>query len=92
MSTNPDPTAILDQLGAKWSPAFSRPGPLVITSRDCVLCGPARDCSCRPCSAQQHNVYYLATGRPEFEPCGMTIQPNGECPRGHLFDNDTLCH
>ena len=92
MSTNPDPTAILDQLGAKWSPAFSRPGPLVITSRDCVLCGPERDCQCRQCPATQHNRYYLATGRPEFEPCGMTIQPNGECPRGHLFDNDTLCH
>lgn len=41
-----DPKVILDQLGAKWSPAFSRPGPLVFTSRDCVLCGPDQDCRC----------------------------------------------
>ena len=46
MSTNPDPMQILDSLGAKWSPAFSRPGPLTITSRDCVLCGPQQDCIC----------------------------------------------
>jgi hypothetical protein len=37
---------ILGQLGAKWSPAFSRPGPLIFTARDCVLCGPDQDCRC----------------------------------------------
>lgn len=41
-----DPVATLDGLGAKWSPAFTRPGPLVFTSRDCVLCGPQQDCRC----------------------------------------------
>jgi hypothetical protein len=33
-------------LGAKISPAFTRDGPLRITSRDCVMCGPATDCIC----------------------------------------------
>jgi len=39
----------LDQLGAKWSPAFSRPGPLTFTARDCVICSalnPGTDCIC----------------------------------------------
>lgn len=35
-----------DRLGAQWSPAIGRPGPLEITARDCVLCGPGRDCDC----------------------------------------------
>jgi hypothetical protein len=38
--------AALNWLGAKWSPALTREGPLTITSRDCVLCGPAMDCIC----------------------------------------------
>jgi hypothetical protein len=46
MSTPQTPREILDQLGAKWSPAFSRPGPLTFTARDCVLCGPHQDCRC----------------------------------------------
>jgi len=41
-----DPLAALASLGAKWSPAFTRPGPLEITARDCVLCGPDQDCDC----------------------------------------------
>ena len=82
-----DPVSIVDQLGAKWSPAFSRPGPLTITARDCVLCGPERDCQCRQCPATYENVYYLATGRPRFEPCTMRVDPQtGECPRGHRSD------
>ena len=40
-----DEKRMLDSLGARWSPAFSRPGPLTITSRDCVLC-PGMDCEC----------------------------------------------
>ena len=40
-----DPIAALDSLGAKWSPAFSRPGPLVITARNCVLCS-GIECEC----------------------------------------------
>ncbi len=41
-----DAKKALDSLGAKWSPTFDRPGPLVITARDCVLCGPDMDCRC----------------------------------------------
>ena len=37
--------AVLDSLGAERSPAFSRPGPLEFTSRDCVLC-PGMECEC----------------------------------------------
>lgn len=40
------PAELLEHLGAKMSPALSRPGPLRITSRDCVLCGPEQDCRC----------------------------------------------
>lgn len=87
VGTGPDaaanPAAALNWLGAKWSPAFSRPGPLRITARDCVLCGPAQDCQCRPCGAPHENHYYLATGRPQFEKCGMTVRPGVPCPRGH---------
>lgn len=36
----------LRALGAKISPALTRPGPLSITSRDCVICGPDMDCIC----------------------------------------------
>jgi hypothetical protein len=32
-------------LSWKWSPAFSRPGPLTVTSRDCPLCV-GLDCEC----------------------------------------------
>lgn len=84
MSTDPDAVEILRKLGARWSPAFSRSGPLVITARDCVLCGPERDCRCRPCPAPYRR--YLAT---EDEPCGMTVMANGECPRGHRAETDT---
>jgi hypothetical protein len=56
MSAPADPHAVLEQLGAKWSPAFSRPGPLTITARDCVLCGPHQDCIC-------HTIEF---GSPEY--------------------------
>jgi len=45
MTEKQNPITALDALGAKWSPAFSRPGPLTLTSRDCVLC-PGMDCEC----------------------------------------------
>jgi len=41
-----NPVALLELLGAKVSPALTRSGPLEITARDCVLCGPAQDCRC----------------------------------------------
>ena len=40
------PLEILNALGAVISPALTRPGPLTITARDCVLCGPEQDCRC----------------------------------------------
>lgn len=51
-----DPVAILGDLGAKWSPAFTREGPLTITARDCVICGPGTDCIC-------HTIEF---GSPEY--------------------------
>jgi hypothetical protein len=77
-----DPMAALLALGARVSPALTRPGPLVITARDCVACGPDRDCQCRPCEAP-----YLRWGAEAAEPCGMTIGPVGRCPRGHAADD-----
>lgn len=41
-----DPLEALNTLGAKVSPALTRPGPLRITARDCVICGPDQDCIC----------------------------------------------
>ena len=44
-----DAKTALDQLGAKWSPAFDRPRPLHFTARDCVICNvvrPEQDCNC----------------------------------------------
>lgn len=51
-----DPVAALKSLGAKVSPALTRPGPLVITARDCVICGPDTDCIC-------HTIEF---GSPEY--------------------------
>jgi hypothetical protein len=78
-----DPAEILTALGAKWSPDFDAyaSGQLDISRVRCVLCGRA-PCECRQCTAIHENRYYLATGRPQFEVCGMTIR-DGQCPRGH---------
>lgn len=51
-----NPVAALNWLGAKVSPALTRPGPLVITARDCVICGPDTDCIC-------HTIEF---GSPEY--------------------------
>jgi len=80
-----DPVKILRQLGAKWSPdlAAYASGKLDTGQIRCVLCGCA-PCKCRFCGTVEENPYYLATGRPQFETCGMRIDPaSGECPRGH---------
>lgn len=50
------PLEILDALGAVVSPALTRPGPLVVAARDCVLCGPEQDCIC-------HTIEF---GSPEY--------------------------
>jgi len=83
--TSQDPRDILDQLGATWSPDFDA---FCAGERDpaklrCVLCGKA-PCECVNCPATKENRYYRATGRPQFELCGMRVDPQtGECPRGH---------
>jgi hypothetical protein len=83
-----DPLAVLEQLGARWSPDLDA---YLNGERDpaklrCVLCTKA-PCECRECQATHENRYYLATGRPQFEPCGMTVDPaTGECPRGHAAE------
>lgn len=51
-----EPMEMLEQLGAKISPALTRPGPLRITARDCVICGPDMDCIC-------HTIEF---GSPEY--------------------------
>jgi hypothetical protein len=81
-----DPVSILSALGARWSPDFDAyaSGQLGLSQVRCVLCRRA-PCTCIDCQATHENRYYLATGRPQFEPCGMRIDPaTGQCPRGHL--------
>jgi hypothetical protein len=83
-----DYAAYLEHLGAVWSPDFDayasgQPGPF-----RCVLCSKA-PCRCRYCEATNERRYYLALGGPQFEPCGMRIDPvTGECPRGHTAGSD----
>jgi len=83
-----DPIEILNTLGATWSPDFDAyaSGQLDISRVRCVLCGHA-PCECRQCTAVYENRYHLATGRPQFELCGMTIH-DGQCPRGHRDDHE----
>lgn len=84
MSDSPDPAAILASLGARWSPDFDAyaTGKLDITQVRCVLC--IAPCQCRYCEVTHENWYYLATGQPRYETCGMRADPaTGTCPRGH---------
>jgi hypothetical protein len=83
--SDPDPVKILGKLSAKWSPDFDAyaSGKLPAHKVRCVLCGQA-PCQCSYCDTQNENHYHLATGRPQFERCGMRIDPaTGQCPRGH---------
>lgn len=87
-----DPLGALEHLGAVWSPDLDAylGGERDARRLRCALCGKA-PCKCRFCEATYENRYYLATGRPQFEPCGMRADPaTGECPRGHAAA-DTLC-
>ena len=85
-----DPVAILNALGARWSPDFDAyaSGELDISQVRCVLCGVA-PCECRQCPVPYVNRFAgLLDGRTSGngfgEPCGMTIDPaTGQCPRGH---------
>ena len=78
-------TAVLERLGARWSPDLDAyaSGQLPAHMVRCVLCGHA-PCSCTYCPATHENSFYMVTGRPQYEPCGMRVDPaTGECPRGH---------
>jgi hypothetical protein len=49
MSEPKEPMDILRDMGAKISPTLTRPGPLEINSRSCVICSalnPGEDCIC----------------------------------------------
>jgi hypothetical protein len=75
-----DPMATLRALGATVSPDLDAyaSGRLPLSRVRCVLCRVA-PCQCRQCAAP-----YRRRGAEVAEPCGMTIGPDGECPRGHL--------
>lgn len=77
-----DPVGVLRALGAKVSPDLDAyaSGEIDASQVRCLLCGVA-PCHCRQCEAPY--LRYLAT---ESEPCGMTIGPDGPCPRGHRED------
>jgi len=83
-----DAREILDSLGATWSPDLDAyaSGELDVSQVRCALCRHA-PCTCTYCQATHEDRYYLATGRPQSEPCGMRVDPKtGECPRGHRED------
>ena len=77
-----DPMGVLLALGAKVSPDLDAyaSGRLDISQVRCGLCGVA-PCRCRQCEGPY--LRYLAEVP---EPCGMTVGPDGECPRGHRQD------
>ena len=78
-----DPMGALRALGARVSPDLDAyaSGRLPLSRVRCVLCGVA-PCQCRQCEAP-----YLRWGADVPEPCGMTIGPDGQCPRGHGADD-----
>jgi hypothetical protein len=80
-----DPRAALVALGARFSPDLDAyaSGRLPLSRVRCVLCG-AAPCQCRQCAAPY--LRYLADAP---EPCGMTVGPDGQCPRGHRQDGAT---
>lgn len=83
-----DPVQILADLGAAvWSPDFDAyaSGTLPAWMIRCVLCGKA-PCKCRYCEAPYRS--YLAPEDAPAAPCGMRIDPDGQCPRGHWSDDN----
>lgn len=88
----PDYRAILDGLGARWSPDLDAyaSGQLPAHMVRCVLCGQA-PCVCRYCQVM-HNPRPYTDPDAEWRPCGMRIDPaTGECPRGHSAETCTTC-
>ena len=74
-----DPMAALRALGCRVSPDLGdyASGRLPLSRVRCVLCGVA------PCRCQTCAIPYLRWGAAAPEPCGMTVGPDGQCPRGH---------
>lgn len=74
----------------RWSPdfdAYAR-GELDVNQVRCVLCGHA-PCQCRSCPVIYVNRFAAVTGgNPEPRECGMTVGPDGKCPRGHDYPMD----
>jgi hypothetical protein len=85
----PDAMAMLRSLGARFSPDLDAyaSGRIAAHQIRCAICAP-EPCTCQFCPATYENRYYQATGRPQFELCGMRIDPaTGECPRGTADDH-----
>lgn len=83
------PMDVLRALGAQFSPDLDAyaSGRIEAHQVRCVLCKVA-PCACLYCEATYENRYYLATGRPQFERCGMRVDPaTGQCPRGSADDH-----
>jgi hypothetical protein len=81
-----NPMTVLLALGARVSPDLDAyaSGRLDASQVRCVLCGVA-PCRCRQCEAPYRR--WLAE---VDEPCGMTVGPDGECPRGHRAADGAL--
>lgn len=80
-----DAKKALDKLGAQYSPDLDAyaSGQLPAHKVRCVLCGKA-PCKCTYCEATHENKFYMVSGRPQFETCGMRVDPKSKkCPRGH---------
>jgi hypothetical protein len=89
MTTPPDPVDMLRSLGARFSPDLDAyaSGQIEAHQVRCVLCRKA-PCACQFCPASYENRFHELSGRPQFEPCGMRIDPDtGECPRGPADDH-----
>jgi hypothetical protein len=74
----------------RWSPDFDAyaSGQLPIEAIRCVLCGLA-PCQCLQCPAIYTRRFAAVTGAdPAPRECGMTVGPDGKCPRGHYFPLD----
>jgi hypothetical protein len=80
-----DPLDIVRALGAVFSPDLDAyaAGEIDASRIRCVLCG-AAPCECRSCPARYTPFPYSPGGASLSErECGMTIGPDGMCPRGH---------
>lgn len=81
------PLDIVRALGAVFSPDLGAyaAGEIDISQVRCVLCGVA-PCQCRSCPARYSRRFAIVLGAdPSERECGMTVGPDGKCPRGHYY-------